>query len=283
MTAIFLTVLLGGVGTFLLLPHRLGKTRSGAWRAAGGVLTGLALIGLATIWLPPPTFLAGLFFYGFALLALVGALLMITSRNPVYSALWFAMVVLSTSGLFLLAGAQFLAAGTIIVYAGAIIVTFLFVIMLAQSEGSALYDRLARAPGRSVVVVFAMLAGLIFAILAPAIPPEGEPPLAADEIPLLRTTDLLARVDPNLAPGPHRVLARAVTDQNRMLPDSSAQAANGFPSPRMAALGAILYTDHLVTVEVAGAILFIALVGAASIATPRPQIRPVPGEAVTPH
>ena len=53
-------------------------------------------------------------------------------------------MVLSTSGLFLLAGAQFLAAGTVIVYAGAIIVTFLFVIMLAQMEGRAQYDRAAR-------------------------------------------------------------------------------------------------------------------------------------------
>ena len=43
---------------------------------------------------------------------------------------------------------RFLAAGTVIVYAGAIIVTFLFVIMLAQMEGKALYDRASRAPGK---------------------------------------------------------------------------------------------------------------------------------------
>ena len=96
----------------------------------------------------PGAFLQNAFFYAFATAALSGAILTITSRNPVYSALWFASVVLSTSGLFLLAGAQFLAAGTIIVYAGAIIVTFLFVVMLAQSEGQAVYDRMARAPGR---------------------------------------------------------------------------------------------------------------------------------------
>ena len=72
-----------------------------------------------------------------------------TSRNPIYSALWFASVVLSTAGLFVLAGAQFLAAGTIIVYAGAIIVTFLFVIMLAQMEGKARSTTgAARAPGQ---------------------------------------------------------------------------------------------------------------------------------------
>ena len=90
-----------------------------------------------------------MFFYVFSLAAIVGGLLTVTSRNPVYSALWFASVVLSTSGLFLLAGAPFLAAGTIIVYAGAIIVTFLFVIMLAQMEGKATYDRAARCSGPS--------------------------------------------------------------------------------------------------------------------------------------
>ena len=88
-----------------------------------------------------------MFLYVFGIMAIVGGLLTVTSRNPVYSALWFASVVLSTSGLFLLADAPFLAAGTIIVYAGAIIVTFLFVIMLAQMEGKADYDRAARSPG----------------------------------------------------------------------------------------------------------------------------------------
>ena len=47
----------------------------------------------------------------------------------------FALVVLSSCGLFLLQAAPFLMAATIIVYAGAIVVTFLFVIMLAHQEG----------------------------------------------------------------------------------------------------------------------------------------------------
>ena len=88
-------------------------------------------------WKPPGEIVAGFFFYVFGVGAIIGGVLTITSRNPVYSALWFALVVIATAGLFLLAGASFLAAGTIIVYAGAIIVTFLFVIMLAQMEGKA--------------------------------------------------------------------------------------------------------------------------------------------------
>jgi NADH-quinone oxidoreductase subunit J len=50
---------------------------------------------------------------------------------------------LGTAGLLLLAGAQFLAIATVVVYAGAILVTFLFVLMLAQPEGRAAYDRVS--------------------------------------------------------------------------------------------------------------------------------------------
>ena len=74
-------------------------------------------------------------------------------------------MVLSTSGLFLLAGAQFLAAGTVIVYAGAIIVTFLFVIMLAQMEGRA--DLRPRGPvaGPGDVHLLPALLGLLYSLL----------------------------------------------------------------------------------------------------------------------
>ena len=117
-----------------------------------------------------------------ALAALIGALLTVTSRNPIYSALWFASVVLSTSGLFLLASAPFLAAGTIIVYAGAIIVTFLFVIMLAQMEGKALYDRAAQAPGTRLLPVSCSSGALIYSLswsalsTDPSARVQGRPP-----------------------------------------------------------------------------------------------------------
>ena len=137
-----IVIVLGGFGTWLLLPHRHGQVKSRSTQALGTVLSVLALFIMGGFYTPPGAFLQTAFFYAFATATLSGAILTITSRNPIYSALWFASVVLSTSGLFLLAGAQFLAAGTIIVYAGAIIVTFLFVIMLAQSEGQALYDRM---------------------------------------------------------------------------------------------------------------------------------------------
>jgi NADH-quinone oxidoreductase subunit J len=62
--------------------------------------------------------------------ALFSALMVITSKNPVYSVLWLIVTFFTISGHYLLLNAQFLAIVNIIVYAGAIMVLFLFVIML---------------------------------------------------------------------------------------------------------------------------------------------------------
>jgi NADH-quinone oxidoreductase subunit J len=62
------------------------------------------------------------------------------------------------------------------------------------------------------------------------------------------------------------------------LPESSGLSANG---THVASLGGTLYTDHLITVELVGALLFSALIGAIAIATPRTPIRPRLGIVVT--
>src|SRR5580693_1474256 len=74
-----------------------------------------------------------LLFYVFAALTLLCGILVIVnpfSRNPVTSAMFLVLTIISMSGLFLLLHAFFLAAVQILVYAGAVIVLFLFVIML---------------------------------------------------------------------------------------------------------------------------------------------------------
>ena len=69
--------------------------------------------------------------FGFlTVVAIFSALMMITSKNPVYSVLWLIVTFFSISGHYILLNAQFLAIVNIIVYAGAIMVLFLFVIML---------------------------------------------------------------------------------------------------------------------------------------------------------
>jgi NADH-quinone oxidoreductase subunit J len=77
--------------------------------------------------------LPDILFYVFAALTLLCGVLVIAnpfSRNPVTSAMFLVLTIISMAGLFVLLHAFFLAAVQIIVYAGAVIVLFLFVIML---------------------------------------------------------------------------------------------------------------------------------------------------------
>lgn len=79
-------------------------------------------------------------FWFLSLLAIVAAIGVVLSKNPIYSVLWLIIVFFSISGHYILMNAQFLAIVNIIVYAGAIMVLFLFVIMLmnlnAETEPS---------------------------------------------------------------------------------------------------------------------------------------------------
>ena len=123
------------------------------------------------------------------------AALMITSRKPVYAALWFAMVTFSTCGLFLLQSAPFLAAATIIVYAGAIIVTFLFVMMLAQQAGATTYDQRAREPLLAAVAAFLLLGALIYVLQTAYTDQEDSDAVQAWKADLLRLEDAIGSVD----------------------------------------------------------------------------------------
>src|SRR5450755_642324 len=71
-----------------------------------------------------------LLFWFLSILAIVAAIGVVSSKNPVYSVLWLIIVFFAISGHYILLNAQFLAIVNIIVYAGAIMVLFLFVVML---------------------------------------------------------------------------------------------------------------------------------------------------------
>jgi NADH-quinone oxidoreductase subunit J len=63
-------------------------------------------------------------------IAIFSGLMVIFSRNPVYSVLYLVLTFFTIAGHYILLNAQFLAVVHIIVYAGAIMVLFLFVIMM---------------------------------------------------------------------------------------------------------------------------------------------------------
>jgi len=148
---------LGLAAIYLLLPRVRGAKPvvAGCFAALALVLGGWLLVHNEAV------LVETILFYAFSGLAILGGGLMLSQRNPVHAALSFALVVLSTCGLFLLLAAPFLMAATIIVYAGAIIVTFLFVIMLAQQAGLTSADQRSREPFLASLGGFVLLAALL--------------------------------------------------------------------------------------------------------------------------
>ena len=69
-------------------------------------------------------------FYAFAAVLLVAALGVITTRNPVHSALFLVLAFVQSAVLWLLIEAEFLAIVLVLVYVGAVMVLFLFVVMM---------------------------------------------------------------------------------------------------------------------------------------------------------
>jgi len=84
-----------------------------------------------------------LLFYVFGAVSVLGSLLVIGQKNPIYSVLSLIVAFFGLSGLYVLLEAPFVAVVQIIIYAGAIMVLFLFVVMLLNvpREGASEWDR----------------------------------------------------------------------------------------------------------------------------------------------
>ncbi len=104
------------------------------------------------------------FFYFLAGLAIVTAIITITRRNPVHSALALIFTLLSIAGLYLMLYAPFVAGVQIVLYAGGIMVLFLFVIMLVNIERAELEERFNKQ-WHVAVLAAVILGGLLFYVL----------------------------------------------------------------------------------------------------------------------
>jgi NADH-quinone oxidoreductase subunit J len=97
-------------------------------------------------------------------LALVSAVLVITRRNAVHSAIWLTVTLFAVSGIYLLQHAEFLFAVQIILYVGGIMVLFLFVIMLVDIDVAIKQARFARQWQVALVTAVLLLAIVGFAL-----------------------------------------------------------------------------------------------------------------------
>ncbi len=108
--------------------------------------------------------ITAILFWTLSTLAVFSALMMVVSKNPVYSVLWLILVFFAISGHYLLMNAQFLAIVNIIVYAGAIMVLFLYVLMLMDLKKDAEQKR-----NRGILFAGVLAGGCLLLVLVAAL------------------------------------------------------------------------------------------------------------------
>ncbi|MEK7483776.1 MAG: NADH-quinone oxidoreductase subunit J [Planctomycetota bacterium] len=103
-------------------------------------------------------------FWVFATIAVLASLLVVTRKNPIYSALFMLVAFGAIAALFLQLSAPFIAAMYIMVYAGAIMVLFLFVIMLLNLRQEDLAQELDTGT-KNIAGLFSFTLFLIFGLV----------------------------------------------------------------------------------------------------------------------
>ena len=115
-----------------------------------------------------------------AFIAVAAALLMVTSRNAIHSALYLVVNFCTVAVFYLVLNAPFISMVQITVYAGAIVVLFLFVIMLLGAErlpGASAFGRGWQFWGAMVLILG--LLGALLTQMTPDAPQATLPPIDA--------------------------------------------------------------------------------------------------------
>ncbi len=266
---LYAATVLGAAAMVLLLPapRKQGGTN---WKPLGALLGAATLGGvwliLSPLWDARPAALGdaasatGLdagalpFYYVFSLIGIVAAIRVITHHRPVYAALWFVLVILSSAGLFLVLSAEFMALALVIIYGGAILVTYMFVIMLASQpqasdapEDTPDYERYAKEPLWASVAGFLLLAVLLTFIFDPHN--------------VRRNPEAMALSNAVVA-------AEMLTDRARIASVDSGGDPILIDTPvgNVERVGLDLFMANPLAIELAGVILLLSLIGAVVIA-----------------
>lgn len=284
---LYTVCVLGAAGMALALPRRGSKlVPIGAVLLAGAA--GLAALSMAQR--TPAGDGVGLFFYVFAAIGLGASVRMITHPRPVYSALYFILTIVASCGMYLLLGAEFMAFALIIIYAGAILITYLFVIMLASQaptgqEPGAIdeTDAVAREPIVGAVLGFVLM-GVIATMLFDGVgalraPASFEPDAVLADLPgkaerALREAELIEPYERIHRVGEGRgeidSVARTIVIYNEETGTLRSIGPGRWPAALEATnldrLGWNLLNDHPMTIEIAGVILLMAMLGATVLA-----------------
>ena len=105
-----------------------------------------------------------LIFYVLAAVVILAAVMVVTRRNPVHSALFLILAFFACSGIWLLAEAEFLAIVLVLVYVGAVMVLFLFVLMMLDIDLAVLRAGFIKLLPLGLIMAIALAAELILIV-----------------------------------------------------------------------------------------------------------------------
>jgi NADH-quinone oxidoreductase subunit J len=165
-------------------------------------------------------------FYIFALLLTVSGLKVITSRNPVSSALFLVLAFFNAAAIWMLLEAEFLAILLVLVYVGAVMVLFLFVVMMLDINVDVL-----RRDFRRFVPMATVVGGII----------------------VVETALILW----------HGYGATITPVRDAATAAAAATATGVMSNTRL--IGKLMYTDYIFAFEVAGLVLLVAIIAAIAL------------------
>lgn len=177
-------------------------------------------------------------FYGFAGLAVLSALLVITQNNPVRCVLFLVVTFFASAVLWIFAQAEFLALILVLVYVGAVMTLFLFVVMMLDVETESIKSHLVRYLPFGLIIV-AFLTGL-----------------------------LMVAVPADSFRSPVEQAEKAIPVSSEMVVDTAVdiEKLNEHKVSNTEELGMVLYTDYVLAFELAAVILLVAIISAITLA-----------------
>lgn len=169
-------------------------------------------------------------FYGFAALAVLSGLMVITQNNPVRCVLFLVLTFFATAVLWILAEAEFLALILVLVYVGAVMTLFLFVVMMLDIDVESLRSHFVRYLPFGLIFI-AFISALLLVSL-----PESFKHSVEQQNPQAYT------------------LSDTIDESQRVTVSNTER------------LGMVLYTKYLLPFELAAVILLVAIIAAITLA-----------------
>ncbi len=155
-------------------------------------------------------------FYLFSFILLSSSLVVVSTRNSVYSVMFLILAFFNAAALFILLGAEFLAMLLVVVYVGAIAVLFLFVVMMLNVDSSMIKEKAWRYAPLLICLALIFFTEIFL---------------------ILKASNTYPYTKISLFP---------------ILPEIQ----------NTKAIGNILYTDFVLPFQLAGCVLFVAMIGA---------------------